>query len=85
MYREKIKPKPRSDKWLHLESQEIKSKVVFAANTPRSSLIMNKLADSKQVTSPSTARGVTAAGTTRRSLASLEKNNILMAGETFSK
>jgi hypothetical protein len=47
MYREKIKPKPRSDKWDHIENQPIKSKVVLAANTPKSSLLLHNLADSK--------------------------------------
>jgi hypothetical protein len=47
MYREKIKPKPRSDKWLHIENQPIRTKVVLAANTPKSSLLLHNLADSK--------------------------------------
>lgn len=84
MYREKIKPKPRSDKWHHIENQPIRTKVVLAANTPKSSLLLHNLGDSKQITSPSTVRGGTAAQTTRRSIMNLE-TNMFQTQESYQK
>jgi hypothetical protein len=84
MYREKIKPKPKSDKWHEIENQPLKCKVILAANTPKSSLLLHKLGESKQITSPST-RGGTAAATTRRSLASFDKVNMFTSSDSILK